>query len=335
MTGATGIGSWPGEDPLEAARTIFGELGSSGNDRMPHIPELPARGPGSDMTGRAAGLLVDLPVDLQPAGWRLVDRPGGDVQRIGALWRADLDALAEAGDGYRGRLKVQVAGPWTLAATLWLPRGERAVVDAGARRDVVDSLAEGVAQHVAQVRRLLPGAEVVVQLDEPGLPAVLAGRLPTASGFGRLPALDPAEARDGLRSVLTAATAAGSAGTAVHCCAADPPLGLMREAGAGALSVDVALLGSQGWESVAVAVEAGVSLWAGAVPTSGPLPAVRQLVDAVARPWRQVGLPVSGMTDVLLTPACGLASASPQGAREVLVAAVRAAAALEDVASGG
>ena len=34
----------------------------------------------------------------------------------------DLDALEEAADGYRGPLKIQVCGPWTLAATIELAR---------------------------------------------------------------------------------------------------------------------------------------------------------------------------------------------------------------------
>jgi hypothetical protein len=73
---ATGIGSLPGSDIREAVRVVFGELPD-----LPHLPELPARGPGADMIGRGAGLLVDMPVDLQPAGWRLVDRPGRDLRR--------------------------------------------------------------------------------------------------------------------------------------------------------------------------------------------------------------------------------------------------------------
>ena len=330
MTIATGIGSWPGHDPLDAARTILGELGA---DHLPYLPELPGRGPGADLTGRTASLLVDLPVDLQPMGWRLTDRPGRDLERATGMWRSDLDALAEAADGYRGLLKVQVAGPWTLASTVWLPRGERAVVDPGARRDLVASLAEGVVALVASVRRLVPGAQPVVQLDEPGLPAVLAGRLPTASGFGRLPAVDPQEVRDGLRTVLEGATAAGAATTAVHCCAADVPIALLRETGVSALSVDVALLGATGWESVAVAVEAGVALWAGAVPTGEPPPPASGVVDAVARPWRGVGLSLAGLADVVVTPTCGLAGAPPDRARAVLARTVEAARGLGDVAA--
>ncbi len=77
---ATGIGSLPGTDPAEALRTVLGELPD-----LPHLPELPARGPGADMIGRTAALLVDLFVDLTPAGWRLVPRPGIDLRRAHEL----------------------------------------------------------------------------------------------------------------------------------------------------------------------------------------------------------------------------------------------------------
>src|SRR3954466_8145436 len=163
---ASGIGSWPGTEVLESARTTFGELAEHG---VPYLPELPARGPGSDLIGRSATLLVDTPVDLQPSGWRLVARPGRDLERAQSFLIQDLDVLAEVADGYQGPLKVQLAGPWTLAASLHLPRLERAVIDAGACRDIVAALSEGVGRHVAEVRRLVPGAEIVVQVDEPSI----------------------------------------------------------------------------------------------------------------------------------------------------------------------
>ncbi len=329
---ASGIGSWPGTHPLDAARTVLGELG--GGVHLPFLPELPARGPGADLVGRGTALLVDLPVDLQPSGWRFVDRPGRDAERAASYLRADLDALAEAADGYAGPLKVQAPGPWTLAAEVRLPRGERAVVDAGAVRDLVESLAQGVAEHVAAVRRLVPRAQVVLQVDEPSLPAVLAGRLPTGSGFGRLPAVDPALARDGLRAVLDASTAAGAVTTAVHCCAPEAPVGLLRESGAGALALDTALLGPAGWESVAVAVEAGTALWAGLVPATAAPPGTAELLAAVRAPWVQVGLEGPRLADVVVTPACGLAGASPAGARAALAACLRASDALAEAAAG-
>ena len=88
--------------------------------------------------------------------------------------------------GTPARSSCRSAGPWTLAATLEKTRGDKVLSDHGARRDLTDSLAEGVRLHVAEVSRRIPGAQFVLQLDEPGLPAVLAGDVPTVSGFGRL-----------------------------------------------------------------------------------------------------------------------------------------------------
>ena len=189
---------------------------------FPHLFELPGRGAGSDMIGRTAALLVDLHVDLQPAGWRLVDRPGRDERSAVSALRADLDALEAAANGYTGALKAQITGPWTLAASLERTRGGRVLADRGARRDVAQSLAEGLAQHIADVARRVPGAVVVGQVDEPGLPAVLAGSLPTESGFGRLGAVPATEAESELAAVLAEA----GEWPVVHCCAANPPVGI-------------------------------------------------------------------------------------------------------------
>jgi methionine synthase II (cobalamin-independent) len=325
---ATGLGSWPGTDVAESLRVVRDSLES-----LPHLPELPARGAGADLIGRAATRLVDLPIDLQPGGWRLVDHPGRDQARATAFWNEDLDRLAHAYDGWRGPLKLQLAGPWTLAASLWLQRGERVVRDAGATRDLTASLAEGVGLLLAEVRRLVPAAELLLQLDEPSLPAVLDGGVPTASGFGRLRAVSAADATVALRTVLEAATRAG-ARTAVHCCAPDAPVNVLRESGAQAVSVDVGLLGSRAWESVATAVEEGVVLWAGVVPTLGTPPTTVDVVDRLVRGWTQVGLPMADLADVVVTPTCGLAGASPQGALAVLERAVEAGHALAERALG-
>ena len=302
-------------------------------DALPYLPELPARGPGADMIGRGAGMLADLAVDLQPMGWRFVDRAGHDSHRTSGLLREDLDELAEAFDGYEGDLKVQIAGPWTLASSIWLHRGERSVVDAGAIRDVIASLAQGLRVHLGEVAQLVPKANLVVQIDEPGLPAVLAGRLPTASGFGRIRAVDPTTAAEGLREVVAAA---GDRYTVVHCCAPDVPLVLLRDTGVKAVSVDIALLTAQGWESLAATVEAGVDLWAGVIPTDGAAVGARAGVSDVIGPlvqaWRRVGLPRPDLSTVSLTPACGLAGLTPEGARSVQRLAVDAALALTETA---
>jgi methionine synthase II (cobalamin-independent) len=322
VTTATGIGSWPGTSVRDALAQVRELL----DGQLPHLPELPARGPGSDIIGRTAGLLVDLHVDLQPVGWRLVDRPGRDAARTAALMREDLDELAEAFDGYTGPLKVQVAGPWTLAASLWLNRGERTIIDEGACRDVVASLAEGVRVHVRTVQQLVPGAQLVLQLDEPSLPTVLAGRLPTSSGFGRLPTLDRQVAADGLRTVL----AAHHGPTVVHCCDANVPLPLLRSVAPGAIALDTSLLTPRAWEGVAVAVEDGIRLHAGAVPTDGSVLRAVDVADRVFDAWRRVGMPLSSLSDITVTPACGLALASPDNARAILRTAVDTARELDE-----
>jgi len=312
---------------VSAVRDLLSE------DGLPYLPELPARGPGADIIGRSAGLLADLAVDLQPMGWRFVDRRGRDAHRTSGLMRQDLDELAEAFDGYAGDLKVQVAGPWTLASSVWLHRGERSVVDAGATRDVIASLAEGLRVHLGEVAQLLPKATLVVQIDEPGLPSVLAGRLPTASGFGRIRAIDPTTAAEGLRDVVAAA---GDRHTVVHCCAPDVPFVLLRDTGVKAVSVDIALLSPQGWESLAATVESGLELWAGVVPTDrgegGARLAVTDVIGPLVEAWRRVGLPVSDLARVTLTPACGLAGFTPAGAGTAQQLVVDAARALTETA---
>lgn len=313
MTTATGVGSWPGTDIRETLGVVRDLLANPGDgvDGLPYLPELPDRGPGADLVGRGLGMLVDLPVDLQPSGWRLTDHPGRDLSRTTAYLRQDLDELAEAFDGWTGPLKLQVAGPWTLAASTWLPRGERVVSDPGATRDLVDSLAEGVRGHVAAVQRLLPGASLVVQVDEPSLTAVLDGRLPTASGYGAVRAVDPQDVLSGLQTVLAAAPSGGR--TVVHCCAPDVPIVLLRRTGAD-LAVDTSLLGPRGWEGVAVGVEDGMTLYAGCV-TSGSRP--QAAADAVVDRWRDLGLPAARLSDLVVTPACGLAGLTPVQARDV------------------
>ncbi|WP_279579730.1 uroporphyrinogen decarboxylase/cobalamine-independent methonine synthase family protein [Fodinicola feengrottensis] len=121
---ATGIGSMPGTDVVEATATVLGELPD-----FPHLPELPGRGAGADLIGRSTGILVELPVEVAVTAWRMASRPGRDTRRIADLLARDLDTLSEQADGYSGPLKIQVAGPWTLAG-----QGRAAQRRAGAHR---------------------------------------------------------------------------------------------------------------------------------------------------------------------------------------------------------
>ncbi len=321
----------PGTNPAEAMRVVAGELPD-----LPHLPELPDRGPGADLTGRTAALLVEIPAEVTPRGWRLAERPGRDLARAKTMLSSDLDVMEEVLDGFRGPLKVQLCGPWTLAATLELPRTLNvAIADPGAVADLTASLAEGAAAHLGEVAKRVPGARLVVQFDEPALPAVAGGLVPTASGLSRLA---PVEA-DVLRERLAQVIAAAHAYTVVHSCAQAVPFGIIRAAGAGALSFDLSQLRRGEEDGVAEAAEAGLGLLTGVMPAvpapdAGParpagrrVPAgpgdgsaeARQAADRVIRLWRRLGLPlVTCPEQAVITPACGLAGASPDQARAAL-----------------
>ncbi|MEV4221344.1 methionine synthase [Nonomuraea sp. NPDC049725] len=317
--GATGVGSHPGEDHLEALRVVFGEVPG-----LPYLPELPARGVGADLVGRTAALLVDLPVEVQPSGWRIAGRPGRDHQRALDHLRRDLDGLEEVGHDYAGPLKLQVCGPWTLAGAIELRHGDKVLSDPGAVRDMIASLAQGVADHCAEVRRRLPGVTgIVLQLDEPGLPGVLAGTVPTASGFGRLAAVEEWRVEESLRSFTD---------PVVHCCAPSTPFALLRRAGVRAVSVDAALIRRRDEDAVGELVEAGIGLLLGVVPgRDARLPDVGVVAEPALELWRRLGFAPERLAgQVVLTPSCGLAGASPAYAKAALAACRRAADVLRD-----
>ena len=326
----------PGEDPLEAARVVAGELPD-----LPHLAELPGRGPGADIIGRAAALLVDIPVELAgPRGWRIAERPGRDLRRARSMLSSDLDAMEEVLDGYEGPVKIQLAGPWTLAAAIEQPHSlNPALADPGLVADLASSLAEGAAAHVAEIAKRIPKASIVVQLDEPALPAVRHGAVPTPSGLSRVRAVEDEAARDRLHEVI----AATRHYTVVHCCARDLPFGLIMSAAADGVSFDPSLLRRADFDGFAEAAEAGLGLLVGALPTTGPTTGPRENPagsagaprragrDERERPtpsdtarivrdlWRKMDLPSAQCAgQVVITPACGLAGASPRQARDAL-----------------
>jgi methionine synthase II (cobalamin-independent) len=320
---ATGLGSLPGTDILEAVKLTLGELPD-----LPYLPELPARGPGADLVGRGAGLLVDLPVELYAARWRMAGRPGRDARVIRDLLERDLDALTDQAAELDGAIKIQAAGPWTLAAGIELPVGGVVLRDPGAVRDLVSSLAEGLRGYVAQVSSRLPRARVLLQLDEPSLPAVLAGRVPSESGFGALRAV-PTET---VRAAVAALVAAVEVPVVVHCCAADVPVGLLHAAGVRAVALDLGLVGDL--DALGGPLDAGLGLFAGAVDTrapSAPVPASADVAARVRDLWHRLGFPAARLPEqVVVTPACGLAGWSADGARSVLAACRDAARRLLD-----
>ncbi len=316
---ATGVGSMPGADPREAAAVVAGEL-----PVLTALPELPARGVGADMIGRTAGLLVDIAVEVVPSAYRVTARPGREQRRAVDLLRADLDAFDEALEPVRPPwVKVQAAGPWTLAASVELHYGHKVLADRGAVREFAASLTEGLRAHVAEVAART-GAAVLLQLDEPSLPAVLTGRVPTPSGYGTVGAVSETAAADVLRELV----AGVGVPVAVHCCADRPPLGMLGTIGAVAIGVDATLPSVAGRTASPAALDAFGAVWDAGTPLMlGIVPARDPGGHPTSRAAARTAFDLAdrlGFDRVRLahlavpTPTCGLAGADPAWARRAL-----------------
>jgi len=310
----------PGIDPVEAAAVVFGELPG-----FPYVPELPARGVGADLLGRSAALLVDLAVEVVPSGYRVAGRPGHEHRRGRDLLQWDLDAVQEAREntGAPSVLKAQIAGPWTLGAGIELARGHRVLTDRGALRDFTESLLDGLTRHVAELTART-GAPVVVQLDEPSLPAVLAGNLPTPSGYGNVPAVPEPEVRELLTTTVERVGAITGQPVIVHCCARRPPFALFRAAGAGAIAFDIGALSGASAElldEIGEAWDSGISLFLGLVPAVAPAiaPSLKDVAAPALKLVDRLGFNRSILAEQAVpTPACGLAGATNEWMRRAL-----------------
>ena len=328
---ATGLGEWPGTDPMEAIRAVRGELG---DPHLPFLPALPHRGPGSDPAGRSAAILREMAVDLQPHGWRLVPRPGREHRRAESALSSDINALGDvAGAEERpaNRLKVHFLGPLSLAAQLHLHGGERVLLDIGARRETYASLAVGAADLVTRLAAVSRGAGVEVQVDEPDVGRVLSGTIPTASGYRTLRALDRKEATDAWSLMHAAVTAAGAVGMTLSLPADDRALDAALSSPVESYALRVSALSDRHWESLAEALESGGTLWAGIMGPEPDVPQVSTLVQRILLPWHRVGLPLSMLRTLTLTPDQALAGANPATSTRVLSRLVQTAEALNQV----
>jgi hypothetical protein len=279
FTKATGVGSWPGTSARQAAEVVVGELA----DAIAHIVELPARGVGADLLGRAGALLIDVAIDTVPRGYRIAARPGAVTRRAVSFLDEDMDALEEAWEtaGLRGGgrvVKVQAPGPITLSAGLELGNGHRAITDAGALRDLATSLGEGVGAHRAELARRLD-TPVVVQFDEPSLPAALGGQLTGVTALSPIAALDEAVAGP----LLDTCVAATGTDVLLHSCAADLPWNMLQRSAIHAISVDSGTLRAADLDGIAAFVESGRTVMLGVVPATAPAkrPSAEEVATAV------------------------------------------------------
>ena len=340
---ATGVGSMPGVSASEANEVVAGELPD-----LPFLPELPGRGPGGDIVGRTMGLMSALAPDLSvepiPTGWRLTGSRTRTM-RVAQSWvTEDLDLAEEQYGGSEGRLKVQLAGPWTLAAAIETAGTNLALADEGLVAELTAALAGAAGDLVAELGRRLPNRSVILQIDEPSIAGVLRGRIRTASGFGRY---EPVPIGVAAAALLRVVEGSGAGLHVLHSCG-DFPYEVSRAAGFGAISLDLLRLprpasatavGEDPLELVQAAIaqqiESGVQLYAGVVSTN--LGVDDRLADTagvgenvLTSLWSRTGLDRARLRDVVVTPTCGLGGRTWPQARHALSASLEVARRLNE-----
>ncbi len=343
---ASGLGDFPGDDLGEAMSRVEGELGSP---HLPFLPHLPALGWRSTPLARTLAVCEGLAFDGASFGWRMV-HSGGRGARESALAQdrllSDINLLADRVGAQKKRFtsgvegsaavyKIQLVGPLTLAASIYLPGGERAISDAGASRDLLESFLEGLERWVESLREALqvPRALIAVQLDESEFQRLLEGSIPTVSGFRSLSALQPHYYQQVYRRVaerfaeLNLQLILDVDGTALKpvqelklLSQAHPTLDALalvkamqvegaapcalllhpdraRPKGAGTLQVPP-LSDPRSWEPVAQLLEAQAQLWLPVVTSARVPDQVRRLYSL----WREVGLESAQLSAVGLMP---------------------------------
>lgn len=192
MTGFA-LGPMPGTSIAEAADIVMGET------ELPAIPQLPERGLGSDAVARTASMLEAISIDRGPRSWRMTARPQLLTRRTWDRLERDLDEVQEVWGESVPRVKVQALGPWSLGASIELSDGHRVLTDRGAFTELADALRHGLHAHAEDVASRFHG-EVLVQLDEPLLADIVAGRIPGTTDFDTIPAIPDEVALDLLQS---------------------------------------------------------------------------------------------------------------------------------------
>lgn len=303
----TGVGAWPGTNVYDVASTIRDVCIG-----LPHLAELPERGPGAAMIGRTMGLISevsnDFAVETVPTGWRLTNGRGRDMRRADSFMSNDLDIIEQVYEGYEGDFKIQVVGPWTLAASVEMRSGEMVLRDPGAVRDLTAALAHTVTRHAADVRRRIPKANLLVQFDEPLLKDVLRGSIKTQSGFSAYREVEPVVLGAALKQVGDS----HDGQTIVHSCADEIPFDLIRQAGISGISYDVSLVGDKAADHVGEQIDAGGFVVLGVSPstTKRGIAGVRQVGSRIGYSEEEWN------THIVLSPPCDLIDMSLSDARE-------------------
>ena len=234
-------------------------------------PSCPAAAPTPTMTGRALAVVAGLGADLQPAGWRLTDGSAasttggrGRCSRRTSTWSRSrpraTPARSRSRSPGRGRWRPPSSGP---AATGCSPTTAPA---ASSRSRSPRGCAATSPTSGAGSRTPSSWCRSTSRRS----PAVLAGRVPTASGFHRHRTVHPPDASAALELGVAAVREAGAV-PVVHCCASDVPVGLLTGAGAAGVSVDLDVLPAAAYDDLAGLLEQGGPVLLGVVPSTAPV----------------------------------------------------------------
>lgn len=310
-------GVMPGRDFRRCAQLLEPEVPAP---HLSSLPELPARGHHASQLGRAVGQLWELYAELTSYGWRLVPRPGADHLRAATLLTSDVDTLAdvrgelaEKHDAAAGSaLMLEVLGPVSLAAQLHLPSGEKVLIDHGARRDLTESLAAGLAAHVEHLRRAAAPSSLSVVVLEQEFERVRTGSVPTVSGYQTIRALPRDQARDLIGVVVRSLRAAGADEVYVDFGRPVEAEHIEDFRARSDIRVDgfglpVPELRASDWERTAELVESGATFLAALLnpaesgQSPAVLPEVSRLVARVSDPWNVLGMPPSALEALTLT----------------------------------
>ncbi len=318
---ATSIGSLPHEAPDQAVALVLDE-----HPWLPAAPSLPRRSPLEGMIAQAAWGMPGVTV-LDDGSLDLVldaidpEAPPADPDLAGEPFlglRVFLDSIA----GRTGWVKLQLTGPVTLGLALHAAGldPERAFLAAGT---AVRTRAEAL---LRLAHRKVPGAPLLVFVDEPGLAACMHPGFP----------LGPDHAVDLVSGALAAIEP--HAVTGLHCCGA-ADWRLVLQAGPQVLSapVDAGLEDAAG--TLGAFLDRGGWVAWGAVPTDGPLGTTadrlwRHLSELWCEMVRAGCDPVRLRTQAIITPACGLALHGQTQAAHVLSLSRTVAQRLHDQAMG-
>ena len=291
-----GLGELPGASILAAADIVAGETGD-----LRQLPILPACG--VDVVGLTTGILPGINVDAGPRSWVLSTRPQLRTRRIWDRVEADLDQCEQAWGTRIDAVKIQVAGPWTLSASIELSNGHRALTDTGALRDLTESLIAGIQEYSADVQARFD-TEVYVQLDEPLLAQVRDGSLPGTSQFDEIPSINDVDLGERLAGVIERAEVRYLNQTGY------PPLWKVAQV-AGVETCQVTLdtvRGSEQYDGMGHALAAGMRVGLG-MTRAGDDHDPRHLAVDVARMWDELGLDRTLLTHAVdVHPRGGLAN---------------------------